>query len=249
MSDIGEGVSSARTERWEVGGPWRLLAMALVWIVVAFIGAAVLSVVAGLAVGAIGGPSAVAKQSARVFFGLTGVTGASLTCLLIARGQAKVVGNGNRAAGLGDGPVHRRLIVAFLAIGAGAYGSLLAIAVYRAQPDIPGSDFGLPLFLLSALVFVGVAPVGEELFFRGWLWTGLRKHWGAIPTALVTGTLWLVVHVEGGLLKPLLLLPVAAILAAARHYGSSVRAPIMMHALSNFVTVVAPALLSKVGMV
>jgi membrane protease YdiL (CAAX protease family) len=83
------------------------------------------------------------------------------------------------------------------------------------------------------LVFIILAPLAEELFFRGWLWTGLRKHWGVLPTGLVTAVLWLLPHLGRGIGAVVLLLFPALILTIARQVGKSVRATIFIHAIYN----------------
>ena len=38
-----------------------------------------------------------------------------------------------------------------------------------------------------AVALVIGAPVAEEVFFRGWLWAGLRQSWGVLGTSAATG--------------------------------------------------------------
>ena len=71
-------------------------------------------------------------------------------------------------------------------------------------------------------------PIVEELYLRGWLWTGLRKHWTVFPTAVLTGTIWLAMHLD--FRRIITLFPVAIILSVARHFGG-VRASIFVHVL------------------
>jgi hypothetical protein len=51
----------------------------------------------------------------------------------------------------------------------------------------------LPLFFFS---FAVLAPVQEELFFRGFLYRGLSASLGAWPTILLTSAVWSVVHLQ-----------------------------------------------------
>ena len=98
-------------------------------------------------------------------------------------------------------------------------------------------------------IIVIAAPVAEELFFRGWLWVGLQRHWGVVPTAAFTGVVWAAIHLDGGFWKPVLLLPVALALSAARYYGQSVRAPIALHAVYNLIAIVPPWHLKWLGLI
>jgi membrane protease YdiL (CAAX protease family) len=54
-----------------------------------------------------------------------------------------------------------------------------------------------PIGLLLALVVVGgLAPIGEELFFRGFMQTRLRQAWSAGPAILVTALAFGLIHGE-----------------------------------------------------
>jgi hypothetical protein len=92
------------------------------------------------------------------------------------------------------------------------------------------------------MVVVILGPFAEELFYRGWLWTGLRRHWRAFPTALLSCGLWLLSHIEQGLLAPIMLIPTAIILGFARHF-CGIRAAIVVHAIYNLVVVLVLVLL------
>jgi membrane protease YdiL (CAAX protease family) len=83
------------------------------------------------------------------------------------------------------------------------------------------------------LLVVGLGPLAEELFFRGWLWTGLRRHCGALPTGLMTAVMWLVLHLDRGIAYIVVLLLPALILTVARQVGKSVWATIPMHSIYN----------------
>jgi membrane protease YdiL (CAAX protease family) len=91
-----------------------------------------------------------------------------------------------------------------------------------------------PLLLLAGALTVGLlGPVAEELFFRGWLWTALRRRWPVPPTALATAALWLAMHVGHGAAYILLLLPSAVALSLIRQRCGSVRASAIAHILYN----------------
>jgi membrane protease YdiL (CAAX protease family) len=100
--------------------------------------------------------------------------------------------------------------------------------------------------LYQAFEIVLLAPLCEELFFRGWLWSGVQKHWGPLPTAALTSTAWIASHFSVS--KVAWLLPVAVILSVARHFGRSVRASIPLHMLNNFIVFISPRVLSAAGL-
>jgi membrane protease YdiL (CAAX protease family) len=164
--------------------------------------------------------------------------------LIAVRERSFIVGHGNRRAGVGDGPITRwwllivlALLVAIWAFIAAAFWNAVVpqwLSTWRGQSAWTQIAFAVAAVILS--------PFAEELFFRGWLWTGLRQHWRAFPTALLSSSLWLVVHLERGLLVPILLIPIAIILGFARHF-CGIRASIILHALYNLVAVLLLGLL------
>ena len=88
----------------------------------------------------------------------------------------------------------------------------------------------LAIFLFNAVV---LAPLSEELLFRGWLWTALRRSWGVWPTALLTGAGWWLMHVTEGPARLAVLLLLLIVISVVRHYAGTIRATIAVHALHN----------------
>jgi hypothetical protein len=92
----------------------------------------------------------------------------------------------------------------------------------------------------SALAFAGagflvcvVAPVAEELFFRGFVFGGLRRH-GFWPAAIVSGAVFGLAHVLGsplGFIVPLAFL--GMVLAFLYERTGSLYPPMALHALNN----------------
>jgi membrane protease YdiL (CAAX protease family) len=91
-------------------------------------------------------------------------------------------------------------------IGIGALFVVLVIAGVSAtltgqeMPDFMSDTFRtardagvLPLFFFS---FAVLAPVQEELFFRGFLYRGLSGSIGPWPTIALTSAVWSVVHLQ-----------------------------------------------------
>ena len=56
--------------------------------------------------------------------------------------------------------------------------------------------------LLSLFLVAGVAPLGEEVFFRGFVFTGLSAAWNERTAALVSSGLFAAAHMHVGLLIP-----------------------------------------------
>jgi membrane protease YdiL (CAAX protease family) len=164
-----------------------------------------------------------------------GALGATIVLLYAASIRGGIVGGGDRRLGLGVAPIARLPIVIALSVVLVIYATILDLVVYTYRPDLFFQSISVPpwLTLLDSLLTVVLAPLAEELFFRGWLWTGLRKHWGVLPTGLATAVMWLVPHLERGIGYVVLLLLPALILTVARQVGKSVIATIPIHAIYN----------------
>jgi membrane protease YdiL (CAAX protease family) len=86
-------------------------------------------------------------------------------------------------------------------------------------------------YILLLLLIAIVAPVGEELVFRGMLYGFFRAHRGVAFGIALSAALFAVAHVIPVLLPSLLLLGVVLALVVER-YASLVPA-IALHALNN----------------
>lgn len=98
-----------------------------------------------------------------------------------------------------------------------AFGGLLAILGinvvwegirqqlgWPGQPDfLPVSGEGIGGLLLALLLGGVVAPVAEEVFFRGYLYAGTRHVWGVVWGAIASSLIFAVVHVVPGVLPPI----------------------------------------------
>ncbi len=123
-------------------------------------------------------------------------------------------------------------------------GALVAVYVYFAvlaavgvepEGNIPDAAFGTPL--LAALVGVLsllFAPIMEELFFRGFIFGGLRGRWGVVWAALASGFLFSLVHVSPSVFIPFT--AVGFIFAWGYAYSGSLFASIVAHFLFNLVS-------------
>ncbi len=112
---------------------------------------------------------------------------------------------------------------------------LLSLFGLRTQPNM------LPLFggglggLLSALVAGGlVGPFAEEVFFRGYLFAGLRQHYGLKWALLVSGLFFAAIHVLPTSLPPIFLLGV--LFAGLYHLTGSLWPAVGVHAFINSIS-------------
>jgi uncharacterized protein len=97
-----------------------------------------------------------------------------------------------------------------------------------------GSNEGTALLLLSAGLTCAIAPICEEILFRGFIFTALRNWRGTLPAALITGLLFGGVH--AGSAPALDLVPLAALgvgLCLLYRRTGSLYPCIVAHSLNN----------------
>jgi uncharacterized protein len=148
------------------------------------------------------------------------------------------------------GPVRPHLWDALRGIGAGAgafvvanvgLGSLITFVVERSGNELPPVQEELQQALVDSslrpLVIVSVialAPLGEELLFRGLLFQGLRRSLPLWPAMGISGLLFGLSHAEP--LAIVILFPVGMYFAWEFHRRGTLITPIFAHATFNFVT-------------
>jgi membrane protease YdiL (CAAX protease family) len=122
------------------------------------------------------------------------------------------------------------LIIAFMAVQAllGIDGGSREVsASYRAAK----AAGVLPLLLLHVLV---VAPVTEELFFRGFLHRGWVPSWlGVSGTVVVTSALWALLHQQYNALGILFIFAMGLIYGWLRQRSNSTLLPMVLHTANN----------------
>ena len=101
----------------------------------------------------------------------------------------------------------------------------------------PKTPAGVALLTLLAVV---MAPLFEELFFRGFLFRGLARSWGWPLAAVVSGAIFGAVHQQLTVFIPLFAL--GFVLAWTYKRTGSLWTPIALHAVFNGISVVAWAL-------
>jgi hypothetical protein len=111
------------------------------------------------------------------------------------------------------------------------YSAILATFGQQIQPDIApifeDSTFPLALFFGGAVV----APLIEEIFFRGFVFAGLRQQWDWRAAALTSAGLFALAHILPTSLLPIFLL--GGLFAFLYQFSGSIWPAILMHALTN----------------
>ena len=240
-----------------------LLLGMIAWVAAGLVAAFVLSVVA--VGGALAwlhhglGPELVGEQSVLLYV-LVGSTAFQATLLAGAVRQGRLAGNGDWRFGLGIGRIRHVGRVALLCVV--MIGCLLGFVLLSARipalrdfaksvtPDIMARlEEGGPFAVMAKVALaVVLAPISEELFFRGWLWESLRRRGhGVLSTACLTALPWLLLHGLDSPARVLFLLPAALVFSLARHYGGSVLASLVVHVTNNAVAVLLEVIAVVMG--
>jgi uncharacterized protein len=123
--------------------------------------------------------------------------------------------------------------------------SLVSVNLYGVLVDLAGLDFLEPaeqipddfyeydvaLAVLGVAVVIG-APMGEEVFFRGFLFGGLRDRLPLVIALLISGVLFSMAHFNPGLVIPFTIIGIT--LAWAYQRSGTLLAPMATHFLFNF---------------
>ncbi len=139
-------------------------------------------------------------------------------------------------------------LAAFVVISVG-FGGLLQLLVRLLQRELPPVQQELqalardpstaPLLLIGAAL---VAPLAEELFFRGMLYPALRNHLPAWPAIGLSGLAFAGTHyqdsLDGYLLVVVIIFPLGMVLAWLYERRGTIVVPVLAHAVYNLVQVV-----------
>lgn len=112
--------------------------------------------------------------------------------------------------------------------------------------DLYASAVWLPLFWVA---FVGMAPLFEELLFRGFLLPGLASspRLGTSGAVVGSAVLWALVHGQYGWTDKAVVLALGLVLGAARARTGSTLLALGLHALINLAAVLQTAGLAASG--
>ena len=125
------------------------------------------------------------------------------------------------------------------------YSLFLALFDLRMQVDLVPvfAELSSPWLLLTGGVIV--APVVEEVFFRGFVFAGLRQQYDWKKAALVSSALFAVIHVTPTAMIPVFIL--GCIFAYLYQHSGSIWPAILMHVSTNALALGLAYALANVG--
>jgi membrane protease YdiL (CAAX protease family) len=162
--------------------------------------------------------------------------------LYVRRTRGSIAPLGLRRGGWNAGDVFAGVGAGLGAIVAGSIMIAITIAIVRAitgtEPSATTAlnDTSGPWLVLNALMAVALAPVCEEIYFRGFLFQGLRGRLRFLPSAAISGTVFAFVHVEPIRFFGLALM--GLILASVFERRRTLVASMVAHATVNVVAVI-----------
>ncbi|MDP1808207.1 MAG: CPBP family intramembrane metalloprotease [Actinomycetota bacterium] len=119
-------------------------------------------------------------------------------------------------------------------IGLATYGFVLFRLAGQKVPEQPVIElFGRTKsgFALAVIFVAVLAPIGEEVFFRGFVYSAFKRQWGAGTAIIASSLVFALFHIEPLLYVPMFL--IGAILATLFEYRGSLAPNIALHALNN----------------
>jgi membrane protease YdiL (CAAX protease family) len=123
--------------------------------------------------------------------------------------------------------------VVYIALGQ-AWAQLVNTDKVDKLPDSLGVDKSTVALVAVCVVVTAIAPIAEEVFFRGYFFGALRNWRGPWPAALITGLVFGAIHAGGTdlvFLVPLAILGV--MLCVVRERTGSLLPCIALHAINN----------------
>lgn len=123
--------------------------------------------------------------------------------------------------------------ICFFAFSA-AWAAVIGITESDDLPDELGVDGSTAALVAVAILVCVLAPIAEELFFRGFCFTALRRTLGMLPAAALTGIIFGAIHLGGTDIEFIVPLMVFGFFLCLLYVWTDSLIPcIVLHALNN----------------
>jgi membrane protease YdiL (CAAX protease family) len=160
------------------------------------------------------------------------------------------VGTRELRLGLREGDVGAGVLAALLGLAAswivgGVITQLVEAIRGRPikQPEQLPSDLHGAAIALAAFAVIIVAPIAEELFFRGFLYQAFRKRRGAMPAILLSAAVFAIAHFDPLLIAGIF--PLGIVFAYLFERRGSLGANITAHMVYNLIGFILIVVVSR----
>lgn len=113
------------------------------------------------------------------------------------------------------------------------YGAIVGVPDEQTTPEDVGADEGTFGLINAGLLFVVIAPIGEEIFFRGFFYRALRGSLGVPAAALLGGGVFGVIHIFTGIEAVPVLAALGIVLCLVYERTGSLYPCIALHVINN----------------
>jgi len=185
--------------------------------------------------------SPAARDAAQLVVALSLIGTALGFALFDARGRiAAAFGKLGLGGRIAVGAIGLALLAWFVYI---VFAGFLAPLLQPDQEDVTrdlGTDKDeLGSVAVAAFLIVIAAPISEEMFFRGFMYGGLRRSLSIWPAALISAAVWGSLHLGAGNIGVAVQLAVfGVILAWLYERSGTLWAPVLAHAINNTIAFV-----------
>lgn len=84
------------------------------------------------------------------------------------------------------------------------------------------------------IIFIVIfAPFLEEVLYRGYAYSGCIGSFGALPTVLITSSIWMATHLQYDIFQMVYIFFIGLIFGFARYHTNSLIAPLILHIMLN----------------
>jgi hypothetical protein len=142
---------------------------------------------------------------------------------------------------LGLKPLPRPTILKIAAITVGLAMVSMIVDSFRDLPEYSASALAFEgmWLVLAWVAIVGMAPLFEEVLFRGFMLPGFsRTRLGPALAIILTSAWWAMLHAQYGAFDKTVIFVLGAIFALSRLKTGSLWAPLTMHATWNFIAMI-----------
>ncbi|MHB8169267.1 MAG: CPBP family intramembrane glutamic endopeptidase [Thermoleophilia bacterium] len=125
-------------------------------------------------------------------------------------------------------------VLALSEVGSAIYQSFVTP---QPQPVLKEIQPGLPALALAIIQIAIIAPIAEEILFRGIIHQGLEHQLGFIPAGIISAAIFGAAHLQPDIFVPIFILGFG--FAFLMHYTRSLWPSIAGHMLFNLLSVIA----------